>query len=103
LPRFDHKTSGHSGWRSGFQRLRLYVAGSSPRSIRAIHDVRQICESKLPGHYRLEVVDIYKEPQRAAEDRIIAIPTLIRYAAGHVTRMVGDVSEAALLRQGLGG
>jgi circadian clock protein KaiB len=82
-------------------RLRLYVAGSSPRSIRAVLDVKRVCESKLAGRYNLEVVDIYQEPRRAAEDRIVAIPTLIKQAPGLVRRMIGDLSEAALLRQGL--
>lgn len=82
-------------------RLRLYVAGSSPRSLRAVRDVKRVCESKLAGRYNLEVVDIYQEPRRAAEDRIVAIPTLIKQAPGMVRRMIGDLSEAALLRQGL--
>ena len=84
------------------QRLRLYVAGSGPRSIRAIQDVKRICESRLAGRYNLEVVDIYQEPGRAAEDRIVAIPTLIRQAPGLVLRIIGDLSEGALVRQGLG-
>jgi circadian clock protein KaiB len=83
-------------------RLRLYVAGSSPRSIRAIQNVKHICESELAGGYNLEVVDIYKEPRRAIEDQIVAIPTLIKQAPGVLRRMIGDMSETALLRQGLG-
>ena len=88
-------------WGIGTHRLRLYVAGSSPRSLRAVQDVKRVCESKLAGRYNLEVVDIYQEPRRAAEDRIVAIPTLIKQAPGLVRRMIGDLSEAALLRQGL--
>ena len=88
-------------WGTGIHRLRLYVAGSSPRSLRAVQDVKRVCESKLAGRYNLEVVDIYQEPRRAAEDRIVAIPTLIKQAPGLVRRMIGDLSEAALLRQGL--
>jgi|SRR5450432_2582386 circadian clock protein KaiB len=89
-------------WGAGTHQLRLYVAGSSPRSLRAVQDVKRVCESKLAGRYNLEVVDIYKEPLRAAEDRIVALPTLIKQAPGLVRRMIGDLSEAALLRQGLG-
>lgn len=88
-------------WETGMHRLRLYVAGSSPRSLRAVQEVKRVCESKLAGRYNLEVVDIYQEPCRAAEDRIVAIPTLIKQAPGLVRRMIGDLSEAALLRQGL--
>jgi circadian clock protein KaiB len=88
--------------RTGPHRLRLYVAGSSPRSLRAVQNVRRVCESELAGRYNLEVVDIYKEPRRATEDQIVAIPTLIKEAPGLVRRMVGDLSQTALLRQGLG-
>jgi len=89
-------------WRSGPHQLRLYVAGSSPRSLRAVQNVRRVCESELAGRYSLEVVDIYKEPRRATEDQIVAIPTLIKQAPGLVRRMIGDLSQTALLRQGLG-
>jgi circadian clock protein KaiB len=78
------------------------VAGSSPRSLRAVHNVRRVCESELAGQYQLEVVDIYKYPRRAAEDQVVAIPTLIKDAPGMVRRMIGDMSETVLLRQGLG-
>lgn len=86
---------------TGIHRLRLYVAGSTPRSLRAIQNVKRLCESKLAGRYSLEVVDIYMEPRRAAADRVVAIPTLIKQAPGLARRMIGDLSEAALLRQGM--
>jgi len=82
--------------------LRLYVAGLTPRSLRAIDNVRRVCEAELRGRYRLEVVDIYEKPLRAVEDQIVAIPTLIKQAPGLVRRMIGDMSETSLLRQGLG-
>jgi circadian clock protein KaiB len=82
--------------------LRLYVAGSSPRSLRAVQNVKHICESELAGRYKLEVVDIYEQPRRAADDQIVAIPTLIKEAPGLVRRMIGDMSETVLLRQSLG-
>ena len=92
-------------WTGGFHlrsiQLRLYVAGSSPRSLRAVQNVKGMCESQLAGRYVLEVVDIYKEPSRAAEDKILAIPTLIREAPGVCRRITGDMSQTALLRQGL--
>jgi circadian clock protein KaiB len=78
------------------------VAGSTPRSLRAIENVTRVCESELSGRYRLEVVDIYKKPLRAVHDQVVAIPTLIKEAPGLVRRMVGDMSETSLLRQGLG-
>ncbi len=82
--------------------LRLYVAGSSIRSMRAIQNLKRLCEAELPERYDLEIVDIYAEPRRAMEDQIIAVPTLIKRAPGVIRRMVGDLSELALVRQGLG-
>jgi circadian clock protein KaiB len=93
---------GSRVWKTGPHQLRLYVAGSTPRSLRAVQNIQRVCESELSGHYSLEVVDIYKEPRRAAEDQIVAIPTLIKQAPGLVRRMIGDLSQTALLRQGLG-
>lgn len=82
--------------------LRLYVAGSGVRSLRAVQNLKRMCEAELHGRYRLEVVDIYKNPRLAAEDRIVAIPTLIKSAPGMVTRMIGDLSKTAVVRHGLG-
>lgn len=101
MPKKDALPSGRVN-RSGPHRLRLYVAGSAARSLRAIDNVRRVCEAELSGRYRLEVVDIYKHPRRAAEDQVVAIPTLIKEAPGIVRRMIGDMSETSLLRQGLG-
>jgi circadian clock protein KaiB len=81
--------------------LRLFVAGSGERSIRAVHTVKRMCESDLAGRYRLEIIDIYKEPARAGRDQIIAIPTLIKEAPGIRRRIVGDMSETTLLRRRL--
>jgi len=81
--------------------LRLFVAGSGERSIRAVQTVKRICESDLAGRYRLEIIDIYKEPERAGRDQIIAIPTLIKEAPGIRRRIVGDMSQTALLKRRL--
>ena len=86
---------------TGPHQLRLYVAGSSPRSLRAVQNLKRICESELSGRYNLEVVDIYKEPRRAITDQIIAIPTLIKEAPGTLRRIIGDLSQTALVLQGL--
>lgn len=82
--------------------LRLYVAGSGPRSMRAIDNLTRVCQRELAGRYKLEVVDIYKQPKRAADDDIVAIPTLIKQAPGEIRRMIGDLSELSVVRQGLG-
>jgi len=82
--------------------LRLYVAGTTPRSLRAVQNIKRICEAELPNHYHLEVVDVYKEPRRLAQDQVVAIPTLIKFAPGEVKRLIGDLSQEAQVRKGLG-
>ena len=82
--------------------LRLYVAGTTPRSLRAVQNVKRICDAALPNQYVLEVVDVYKEPGRLAKDQVIAIPTLIKFAPGELKRLVGDLSQEDQVRKGLG-
>lgn len=83
-------------------RYRLYVAGATPRSLSAVRNVTRICDSSLPGYYDLEIVDVYKQPERAAKDQIIAIPTLIRDTPGGAKRLVGDLSQENRVRMELG-
>ena len=82
--------------------LRLYVAGTTPRSLRAVQNIKRICEAELPNRYHLEVVDVYKEPSRLAQDQVVAIPTLIKFAPGDVKKLIGDLSHEAQVRNGLG-
>lgn len=73
--------------------LRLYVAGSTPQSSRAIKNLKAICETHLEGRYALTVVDLYAQPERAREDQIVVAPTLIRQMPLPVRRVVGDLSN----------
>jgi circadian clock protein KaiB len=73
--------------------LRLYVAGSTPQSGRAITNLKAICETHLQGRYVLTVVDLYAEPERAREDQIIVAPTLIRQSPLPIRRVVGDLAN----------
>ena len=82
--------------------LRLYVAGTGARSLRAIQIITRLCETELAGRYRLEIVDVYRHPARAVEDQVVAIPTLIKRAPGAIKRLVGDLSHEARVRSGLG-
>jgi circadian clock protein KaiB len=75
--------------------LRLYVAGSTPQSSRAITNLKAICEANLPGRYALTVIDLYEQPARAREDQIIVAPTLVRQAPLPIRRIVGDLSNTA--------
>ena len=82
--------------------LRLYVAGTTPKSLRAVQNLKRICEAELPDDYHLEVVDVYKEAARLALDQVVAIPTLIKFAPGEVKRLIGDLSQDLQVRKGLG-
>ena len=82
--------------------LRLYVAGTTPRSLRAVQNIKRICDNELAGRYDLEIVDVYRQPKRAAEDQVVAIPTLIKQAPGKIMRLIGDLSQEARVRSGLG-
>lgn len=73
--------------------LRLYVTGSTPRSLLAIQNIQHICQKYLEGAYDLEVVDIYRSPEVAAQAQIIAAPTLIRLQPEPPRRTVGDLSD----------
>ena len=81
--------------------LRLYVTGTTGRSIRAIENVRRICEEHLRGLYDLEVVDIYKNLPLARGDQIIAAPTLIKRLPAPLRRLIGDMSDEQRVLVGL--
>ena len=81
--------------------LRLYVTGSTPRSTRAISNIRKICEEYLEGHYDLEVVDISQHPALAEGEQIIAAPTLIKRLPLPLRRFIGDMSQTDHILLGL--
>ncbi len=81
--------------------LRLYVAGMTPRSVRAIANLKAICEGSLRGRYDLQVIDLYQHPELAAREQIVALPTLIRKLPTPLRRMVGDLSNHELVLLGL--
>lgn len=81
--------------------LRLYVAGSTSRSARALDKISKICQEYLKGRYELEVIDIYKEPHRLEEDQIVAIPTLIKKLPPPLQKFVGDMANTEKLLLGL--
>jgi circadian clock protein KaiB len=90
------KTTDHERYE-----LKLYVAGTSPRSGQAIANVRSLCEEYLAGRYDLEVIDIYQQPAVAVSEQIVAAPTLIRKKPGPTRRMIGDLSNRDKILLGL--
>jgi circadian clock protein KaiB len=74
-------------------RLRLFVAGSTPRSQRSIENLHRICSDHLAGHMDLEIIDIYQQPELAEPYRVVVAPTLIKLLPLPVRRIVGDLSD----------
>jgi circadian clock protein KaiB len=81
--------------------LRLYVAGQSAKSIAAFANLKRICEEHLAGVYRIEVIDLLENPRLAAEDQIVAIPTLVRKLPQPVRKIIGDLSNTERTLVGL--
>lgn len=81
--------------------LRLFVTGTTPRSVRAIRNIRAICEENLPGRYDLEVVDIYQHPEQMRPEEIIVTPTLLKKLPLPSRKMIGDLSDIERVLAGL--
>jgi circadian clock protein KaiB len=81
--------------------FRLYVAGQTPKSLAAIANLKQICEVHLAGRYAVEVIDLFDNPQRAAQDQILAVPTLVRQLPEPLKRIIGDLSKTDRVLVGL--
>jgi len=81
--------------------LRLYVAGTSPRSTTALANLRRLCEDNMHGRYELEVIDILEHPELAASDNVVAIPTLIRKLPPLLRKVIGDLSDTEQVLMGL--
>jgi len=81
--------------------LRLYVSGASPQSVRAITNIKQICEQHLAGRYELEVIDLYQQPHLAKGAQIVAAPTLLKRLPLPLRRIIGDMSRTEHVLAGL--
>lgn len=81
--------------------FQLFITGLLPHSVRAITNIREICERYLKGRYDLTIIDIYKEPSFAIKEDIIAMPLLIKRLPLPETRLIGDLSDTEKLLRGL--
>jgi circadian clock protein KaiB len=82
-------------------RLRLYVAGQSPKSLKAISNLKRLCDERLDSRYEIEIVDLVLNPRLAVGDEIIAIPTLVRRLPEPMRKIIGDLSDAERVIVGL--
>jgi circadian clock protein KaiB len=81
--------------------LRLYIAGQTPKSIAAMANLKNLCQSHLEGRYEIEVIDLLKSPKLAAGDQIVAIPTLVRKLPPPIKKIIGDLSNETRVLVGL--
>jgi circadian clock protein KaiB len=81
--------------------LKLYVTGTTPQSLRAIANIKKLCEVHLKGRYELDVVDLYQQPQLAQGQQIIAVPTLVKKSPLPQRRIIGDMSSSERVLTGL--
>lgn len=81
--------------------LKLYITGQTPRSRRAIDNLRRICEDELYGQYEMHVIDVLERPQLAEDEKILATPTVVKELPVPIRRIIGDLSDAEKVLLGL--
>lgn len=82
-------------------KLRLYVAGQTPKSLSAFSNLKRLCEEHLKGRYKIEVIDLVQTPRLAKTDQILALPTLVRRLPEPVRKIIGDLSNTERVLVGL--
>ncbi|MBE9129350.1 MULTISPECIES: circadian clock KaiB family protein [unclassified Coleofasciculus] len=87
--------------RQAIWELRLYVAGQTPKSLMAFINLKKICEEHLYGQYKIEVIDLLKNPKLAKQDQILALPTLVRKLPEPIKKIIGDLSNTEKILVGL--
>jgi circadian clock protein KaiB len=97
----DYVPPAEDGGDPGPYHLRLYVAGHTAKSMAAMTNLRRVCEEHLAGRYDIEVIDLLQNPQLAAGDQILAIPTLVRKLPAPLKRIIGDLSNTEKVLVGL--
>ncbi len=97
----DPGTSGAGRPQTKLWQLRLYVAGQTPKCLTAFANLKKICEEHLAGEYEIEIIDLMEQPQLAAGDQILAIPTLVRKLPEPVRKIIGDLSNTERVLVGL--
>jgi circadian clock protein KaiB len=84
-----------------YYKLRLFITGSTPRSTRAIDNLRRICTENLDGRYELEVIDVYESPDATREFQLVATPTLVKVLPEPLRKIIGDLSDDLKVLAGL--
>ena len=100
-PRKKNSSRAKATRRAAEWELRLYVAGQTPRAVKALENLKNICEEHLKGKYSIEVIDLLVLPQLARGDQIVAVPTLVRKLPEPVRKIIGDLSSVERVLVGL--
>ena len=87
--------------KTGRYQLKLYVAGTTPKSLEAFANLKKICDQHLKGRYSIAVIDLLKKPKLARGDQIVAIPTLVRKLPAPLKKIIGDLSDTERVLVGL--
>jgi len=95
------KRSKPEGRAEDLWQLRLYVAGQTPKCLKAFANLKKICEEHLAGKYKIEIIDLLANPQLARGDQILAVPTLVRKLPEPVRKIIGDLSDTERVLVGL--
>jgi len=82
--------------------LRLYITGATPNSLRAVENIKKLCEEFLKGRYSLEIIDVYQQAEIAEKEQLIALPLLIKKRPFPERRLIGDLSQFDKVIKGLG-
>jgi circadian clock protein KaiB len=83
-------------------KFRLYIAGNAENSVRALANLKALCREYLPEHHKIEVIDVFREPQSALADGIFMTPTLIKLTPGPIQKIIGNLSEGLKVLHALG-
>lgn len=84
-----------------YYEMRLFITGATPNSVRAVANMKKICETYFPGNYKLEIIDIYQQPFLAKDEQLIALPMLIKSSPLPLKRLIGDMSDTNKVLKGL--
>jgi circadian clock protein KaiB len=84
-----------------FYVLKLYITGATPNSVRAINNIKNICEKYLKNNYELEIIDVYQQPLVAKKEQVIALPLLIKLSPLPLKRLIGNMSDKEKVLKGL--
>ena len=98
----DHDNPEDASAGAEWWTLRLYIAGRTPRSLKAFANLKRVCEASLRDRYEIEVIDLFDQPSLASTDQILVVPTVVKMMPAPMRRVVGDLSDSNRVLAGLG-